>query len=145
MSKKNKKEFSGSVTRKEMIEMNSTASAIKGVLDNLRMQLQILDSEIKADENSKAEFERQLNILEQRKNDIQSRIRANEEWSKNYDSDIGPFAQKYKQMTDDIASIYENAKQGHVKGIKLLERDFGYHPAFKRPQDTFTAIPFRPK
>ena len=23
-------------------------------------------------------------------------------------------------MTDDIASIYDNAKQGHVKGIKLL-------------------------
>lgn len=122
MSKKVKKESNSSVTRKEMIEMNSTASAIKGVLDNLRMQLQILDSEIKSDENSKAEFERQLNILEQRKSDIQSRIRSNEEWSKNYDSDIGPFAQKYKQMTNDIASIYENAKQGHVRGIKLLVR-----------------------
>lgn len=48
-------------------------------------------------------------------------------------------------MTNEIASIYENAKQGHIRGIKLLERDFGYHPAFKRPQDTFTAIPFRPK
>lgn len=25
------------------------------------------------------------------------------------------------------------------------EKEFGYHPAFKRPQDTFSAIPFRPK
>ena len=35
--------------------MNTTASAIKGVLDNLRMQIGVLDAEIKADEKSKAE------------------------------------------------------------------------------------------
>jgi septal ring factor EnvC (AmiA/AmiB activator) len=77
-----------------MIAMNSTASAIQGVLDNLRIQLQMLDDEIKADEKSKAEFERHLKILHQRKSDIQAKIQANEEWSKNYDSDVGPFAQK---------------------------------------------------
>eukprot|EP00602_Paraphysomonas_sp_CaronLab_P007813 CAMPEP_0185031050 /NCGR_PEP_ID=MMETSP1103-20130426/18289_1 /TAXON_ID=36769 /ORGANISM="Paraphysomonas bandaiensis, Strain Caron Lab Isolate" /LENGTH=137 /DNA_ID=CAMNT_0027566411 /DNA_START=132 /DNA_END=545 /DNA_ORIENTATION=- len=137
--------MSDGITRKEMIEMNSTASAIKGVLDNLRMQLQMLDDEIKADEKSKAEFERHLNVLENRKSDILSRINANKEWSKNYDADIGPFANKYKEMTADIAAIYDRAKAGHTRGIKLLEKDFGYHPSFKRPQDTFTAIPFRPK
>ena len=31
-----------------MIEMNTTVSAIKGVLDNLRMQIGVLDAEIKA-------------------------------------------------------------------------------------------------
>lgn len=125
-----------------MIQMNSTASAIQGVFDNLRIQLQMLDSEIKADEKSKAEFERHLQILSQKKADIEVRMKANEEWSKSYDTDIGPFAQKslsplllpspllflwlthlagrYKQMTNEIASIYDNAKQGHVRGIKLL-------------------------
>jgi hypothetical protein len=77
-----------------MIEMNSTASAIQGVFDNLRMQLQMLDGEIKADEKSKAEFERHLQILRQKKADIEVRMKANEEWSKSYDTDIGPFAQK---------------------------------------------------
>ena len=43
------------VSKKQMIEMNTTASAIKGVLDNLRMQIGVLDAEIKADEKSKAE------------------------------------------------------------------------------------------
>jgi hypothetical protein len=60
------------------------------------MQLQILDSEIKADEKSKAEFERHLHLLETKKTDIMTRMRANEEWSKQYDSDIGPFANKYE-------------------------------------------------
>lgn len=82
------------ITKKDMIEMNSTASGIKGVLDNLRMQLQILDAEIKADEKSKAEFERHLGLLETRKTDILTRMRGNEEWSKQYDSDIGPFANR---------------------------------------------------
>ena len=38
--------------------MNRTSSSIKGVLDSVRTQLQILDASIKADEKSVAEFER---------------------------------------------------------------------------------------
>jgi chromosome segregation ATPase len=86
--------MTGGITKKEMIQMNSTASAIKGVLDNLRIQLKMLDDEIKADENSKAEFERHLNILTQKRDDIQGRISSNEEFARNYDADIGPFANK---------------------------------------------------
>lgn len=134
----------GSISRKEIIEMNRTSSAIKGVLDNLRMQIGILDAEIKADEKSKAEYERYLNILNTKKEDIIKRMESNAEWSKNYDRDIGPFANRYKEMTADIGKIYDRAKEGHQRGIKLLEKEFGYHPAFKRPQDTFSAIPFRP-
>mmetsp|Transcript_2886 Transcript_2886/g.5211 ORF Transcript_2886/g.5211 Transcript_2886/m.5211 type:complete len:139 (-) Transcript_2886:226-642(-) len=133
------------VSKKQMIEMNTTASAIKGVLDNLRMQIGILDAEIKADEKSKAEYDRHLAILERQKSELIRRNEENAAWSKNYDTDVGPFAAKYKQMTEDIANIYDNAKNGHANGIKLLEKEFGYHPAFKRPQDTFSAIPFRPK
>jgi chromosome segregation ATPase len=82
------------ISKKDIIEMNRTASGIKGVLDNLRVQLQILEEEIKADEKSKAEYERRLNQLEQQKEDITKRMAANAEWSKMYDSDIGPFANR---------------------------------------------------
>ena len=47
-------------------------------------------------------------------------------------------------MTSEIAVLYGNAKKGHAKGIVLLENEFGYHPAFKRPGDTFTGVAFRP-
>lgn len=126
------------VTRKEMIKMNETACSVKGVLDNIRMQLQILDDEIAADKKSKMQFERELEKLETRKSDLQSRIKRNQEWVATYDVQVGPFADRYEQMTKDIGTIYDNAKEGHTKGIKLLEKDFDYHPLFKRPSDTFT-------
>lgn len=82
------------VSKREMIEMNTTASAIKGVLDNLRMQIGLLDAEIRADERSKAEYDRHLAVLQRQKDDLLRRMSENTEWSKNYDTDVGPFAQK---------------------------------------------------
>ena len=75
--------------------MNTTASAIKGVLDNLRMQIGLLDAEIKADEKSKAEYDRHLATLQRQKDELLCRMSENNEWSRNYDTDVGPFAQKY--------------------------------------------------
>lgn len=124
--------------------MNRTSSSIKGVLDNLRVQIQIIDDDIKASEKSKMEFERQLTILETRKEELKRRVDRNNEWAATYDLEVGPFAAKYNDMTKGIGQIYEKAKVGHKKGIELLEREFGYHPAFKRPKDTFTATAFRP-
>lgn len=127
-----------------MIQMDRTSTSIKGVLDTLKMQISVLDSDIKAMEKSKLEFERHLGLLEKKKGDLQSRVKFNSEWAATYDLEVGPFADKYDQMTEHIQAIYNNAKKGHQKGIVLLEKEFGYHPAFKRPQDTFTATAFRP-
>ncbi len=91
------------------------------------------------------EFERQLEMLRTKKSDLEKRVEANKIWNEKYDIAVGPFAQKYNDMTKDISVIYETAKQGHSRGIGLLEKEFGYHPAFKRPMDTFTATSFRPK
>ena len=132
------------ISKKDIIAMNRTSSSIKGVLDSARIQLQILDASIKADDKSKSEFERLLTTLNNRKFDLEKRINENTKWAENYDRDIGPFAAKYKVMTADIGDLYENAKKNHARGIVLLQNEFGYHPAFKRPQDTFTAVPFRP-
>jgi len=132
------------VSKKSMIAMDQTASSIKGVLDDLRVKLSILDAEINADKKSKAEFERHLGLLQKRKDELVFRMEANQAWAKTYDRDVGPFADRYKAMTADIGVIYEKAKIGHAKGIVMLQKEFGYHPAFKRPGDTFTGIPFKP-
>lgn len=76
---------------------------------------------------------------------MQNRIKANTEWAAKYDLEVGPFAKKYEDMTKNIGNIYEQAKEGHKRGILVLKKEFGYHPAFRRPQDTFSAIPFIPK
>jgi hypothetical protein len=66
-------------------------------------------------------------------------------------------------MTSEIGGIYESAKKGHQRGLLLLvidyfaylvrrrtsrllqQNEFGYHMAFRRPGDTFTGVPFRPR
>ena len=73
-----------SITKKEIILMDQTACSVKGVLDNVRMQIQILDAEIKAEIKSKMEYERQLAKLETRKADLSTNIKNNTEWVERY-------------------------------------------------------------
>ena len=132
------------ISKRDLIKMDETAVSIKGVLDNLRNQLHVLDADIKADKKGKADYDKLLTQLETRKAELQARIRKNEAWAHKYDNEIGPSMNKFGDMTSDIKVIYEKAKKGHADGIKLLQKEFNYHPAFKRPGDTFTAIPFKP-
>lgn len=131
-------------SRQSMYLMAETASSIKGVLENLQVKLTQIEAEIKSDEKSKMDFERLLTVLETKRSELLARVAANEEWGKTYDTEVGPFADKFKALVGDIGLIYDKAKAGHGKGIKTLVTEFGYHPLWKRPGDTFTGIPYRP-
>ena len=85
------------------------------------------------------------NQLEEKKRDIENRIEANTRWTAGFDTDLGPFEQLYRSQTQEIASIYGDAKARHKEGIKVLVDEFSYHPEFFRPKDTFHATPFVPK
>jgi len=135
---------SSNVSKKDMIVMDATSQSIKGVLNNLRVQLSVLDSEIKADEKGKHDYDALLKKLETRKSELQTRIKTNEAWASNYDTEMGPSMDRFSDMTSDIGVIYEKAKKGHAAGIKMLEKEFGYHPTFKKGVDPFHAIPFKP-
>jgi len=50
--------------------------------------------EIRADEKSKAEYERHLTILQNRKDDIMKRMTGNQELVGRFEGDIGPFMKK---------------------------------------------------
>ncbi len=115
------------------------------MLDNVRTQIAILDAEIKAAKKDKQEFERHLGMLKVRKTDLETRVVAQKEWAAGYDLSVGPFAKRYENMTMDIGTLYNSAVKGHTAGLVMLEKEFGYHPAFKRPEDTFTGTPWRPK
>jgi hypothetical protein len=129
---------------KDAIVMDATAQSIKGVLNNLRVQLTVLDAEIKADIKGKADYDKTIKRLETRKAELQARIETNTTWAATFDAEMGPSMDSFGDMTNQIGQIYNKAKVGHAAGIKLLEKEFGYHPAFKRPEDTFFGIPYRP-
>lgn len=83
--------------------------------------------------------------LEEKKRELENRIKVNEQWTARFDTDLGPFEELYRAKTREIASIYGDAKTRHKEGIKVLVNEFGYHPEFFRPQDSFHASPFVPK
>lgn len=56
-----------------------------------------------------------------------------------------PCRTRYDQLTAEISKLYDNAKGEHQKGVELLEREFGYHRMFRKPDADFFAIPFVPK
>lgn len=132
-------------TKKIADEMSRATSGITGLKANLKVQIDVLEEEIRADEKSKKEYEQVLRSLQDRKDDILKRIDSHVSYQTSFQQDVGPFAQRYKDMTKEIGVIYEQAKLGHSKGTNLLKKEFGYHPAYKRPQDTFSAVPFRPR
>ena len=128
-----------------MIQMDQTACSIKGVTEDLRVKLNILNAEIKADNKSKEEFERHLGLLQKRKDEILFRMKENDAWASTYARDVGPFADRYEAMTAEIGKIYEKAKIGHAKGIDMLKKEFHYHPEFKKAgKNEFFGIPYKP-
>lgn len=83
--------------------------------------------------------------LGEKKREIERRIEANTRWTSSFDQDLGPFEKMYQAKTKEIASIYDDAKERHKEGIKVLVNEFDYHPEFFRPGDSFHATPFVPK
>ena len=137
-------ELKKTVHRHDVVVMNRTTSGIGGVLETLTQRVQILDAEIKADEDGKKEYDDQLEHLRRRKAELQARVAANEEWAKSFDTNLGPFQKKYEAMTEDMSHLYSDAKKKHQAGLNVLIKEFRYHPAYKRPGDGFSAVPFRP-
>mmetsp|Transcript_34937 Transcript_34937/g.51063 ORF Transcript_34937/g.51063 Transcript_34937/m.51063 type:complete len:146 (-) Transcript_34937:246-683(-) len=144
MARNAKKELKMKISQKEFISMNRTANGIKGVFDHLRDQLNQLENEIKADEKGKVDYERQIAVLQKRKEDLQARMEKNRQWMEGYDNNMGPIQKKYDDMSADIGTVYTSAKRYHREGVEVLKKEFGYHPEFKRPTDTFTGVPFHP-
>ena len=87
-SQKKKKPSELKMTPQTFDKMNLTASGIVGVVETLRNKLNVLDGEIKTDENGKAEYERQIKRLQIRRDEIKKRLDANEGWAETYDREI---------------------------------------------------------
>lgn len=50
-------------------------------------------------------------------------------------------------VSSDAADIGKPARVHAwlLQGLEMLIKEFGYHIAYKRWNDTFTAVPFKPK
>jgi hypothetical protein len=130
---------------KDAAKMNRVTSGIGGALEGVQMRIEMLSREIKADEKGKKDYDEQLFRLNERRRDLEGKLKDCRDWNALFESKIKPLAGKYTETTDSMQSQYNDAKLRHAQGILVLMENFDYHPEFKRFSDTFTAVPFRPK
>eukprot|EP00341_Mesodinium_pulex_P003398 CAMPEP_0116943952 /NCGR_PEP_ID=MMETSP0467-20121206/35498_1 /TAXON_ID=283647 /ORGANISM="Mesodinium pulex, Strain SPMC105" /LENGTH=83 /DNA_ID=CAMNT_0004627241 /DNA_START=176 /DNA_END=427 /DNA_ORIENTATION=- len=83
--------------------------------------------------------------MEKKRDEIKKRVSEDQKFIKEYDEMVAPIEKGYDSMTDEIKQLYENAKSKHKEGIDCLVKEMNYHPAYKRWDDEFTGIPFKPK
>ncbi|OQR96483.1 hypothetical protein ACHHYP_15796 [Achlya hypogyna] len=133
------------VTAKEASNMNRATSGIAGALDSLRGRMDVLDKEIKADMKGKKDYEDELFKLNTRKEDILLKLRECQRWTDLFASKIQPLEDSYRATTVEMSDEYEQAKIKHAQGLQVLIDNFNYHPEYKRYNDDFSAVPFRPK
>jgi hypothetical protein len=131
--------------QKNALKMKTNSSLAGNVLTTFELKIADLAKEIAADEKGIQDYEQRLYLLNKEKDLLQKRIRRNAQFAADFDKMIGPFSDKYTDMTKEMATLYGQAKEHHMNGVMLLVREFDYHPLFKRRDNEFTAAPFKPK
>ena len=126
-------------------ELNKTQCQITHIMESIATEIEQLDHMLKADRDGKKQYDDSLAALARRKKDIMTKYTADVTFAENFDQKIGPFQARYNVLTGSVGTLYGSAKDKHASGLKLLEKFFDYHPAYKRHSDTFSAVPFRPK
>mmetsp|Transcript_29705 Transcript_29705/g.64865 ORF Transcript_29705/g.64865 Transcript_29705/m.64865 type:complete len:158 (-) Transcript_29705:89-562(-) len=129
----------------EPFKFGLVASGVQGKLEYLQSAKEKLDEDVKLSEEGKQEYEAELARLKERKRFLEERVRKCRVWTDIYEKDIGPMENSYEHLCDEIHVLYGAAKEKHEKGLKLLYEHFNYHPIYKHWDDTFTAVPFKPK
>ncbi|GMH36199.1 hypothetical protein BSKO_04067 [Bryopsis sp. KO-2023] len=128
-------------------KLHTTSRNIASNVDQLKKSLLELEAEIKIDEDGQKEYETFLHDLNKKKKALEKEVTQDKEWIEAFEKEqeSGGFEQQYKVLLEQIQNIYETAKEFHSKGIEMLIQEFDYHIAYKRWNDTFTAVPFKPK
>ena len=126
-------------------KMKSNTSMAATILTNMESAIQNLQREIDADNKGLQDFDQQLYLLKKEKDGLERNVKKNAKFVADFDKMIGPFSDKYTEMTKEMATLYGDAKKHHRNGVMLLVKEFDYHPLFKRRDDEFAASPFMPK
>ncbi|KAF4671948.1 Casein kinase II subunit alpha [Perkinsus olseni] len=130
--------------------MKKTGGECANITGSLEGQLQQLRSEIRTDEAGLKDMRRHLAHLQKHRAKLQQEIDRCESFvaSMSSEASLGGVMKKFDSMESFLEGEYHAARDKHRKGIELLKREFGYHPAYRkglRPGREFTATYFTPK
>merc|ERR1719446_227132 len=126
--------------REKELKNENTSRMMNGVSGALLHKIQahekLLD-EIKEIEEGVIEYRDQMNLLKERRADIQKVLDTHTDWCATFDRMIGPFEQKYEDCKAQVKVSFDHAKTKYKESLQKLIDDFGFHPTFKRWFDEF--------
>ena len=96
------------------------------------LELQALMKDIATLEEGVQEYQDRIDLLEEKKLDIQKSMVRDEEWCGRFRVLIGPFEAKYEECKAEVKVSFDHAKTKYHESLQKLIDDFGFHPAFKR-------------
>jgi len=107
----------------------------------LRERLKVLKVQVREDDMNLKEFKREIGKLRAKKEHLERKLAAKREV---YDQ----FSASTPEFPDTgIEELYSKTAAAHGRGIKLLQKEFGYNPLYKKHNGssrTFHGSPFVP-
>ena len=90
---------------KQQLRLNKDSGSIRHMSNTLQLRLQQLDDECARDEEGIRELEGQLGMLYKRRDELQTVIKENTKFARDYHKQIGPFARDYDKMAENLAHL----------------------------------------
>ena len=116
----------------ECASQKRSVSGISGGVLHKQLELDAMNREIKILKEGIQEYQDQIDLQNDRKNDLQKGKVSHIEWCDRFDLLIGPFEQKYEECKSEVKVSFDHAKTKYQESLQKLIDDFGFHPAFKR-------------
>lgn len=115
-------------------KVHGNGAHASGMLTNLRGSLRDLDAEIAADEESLKEMKRHLGQMGQDMDRLAYLIDEEKKFlaAMADEKSLGGLMAQFDGIGDNVQTQYVGLRVKHKKGIELLKKEFGYHPAYKR-------------
>ena len=121
----------------EVESQKRSVSGLSGGVLEKELTLKEMEKEMKLLEEGVQEYQDQIDLLNERKHDIEKSQIEDVAWCKVFDRLIGPFEAKYEDCKAEVKESFDKAKTKYHESLQKLIDDFGYHPAFKRWFDPF--------
>jgi len=112
-------------------------SGLVGAVLHKDLELSAIQKEIKVLEEGVQEYQDQVNLLLEKRHDIEKSMVTDQEWCAKFRVLIGPFEAKYEECKAEVKVSFDYAKNKYHESLQKLIDDFGFHPAFKRWFDEF--------
>jgi len=125
--------------------VGATASGLQAQMGASHRRLAELDRAVAEDRAGAAELRHRLSALDAEIAAVEARVAANGGFLAALRTDLAPFVGRYRALCADLGALYGQSRDVHARGVEMLTRDFGYHAAYRRWSDRFTATPFTPK